>query len=1026
MVKLRAIEKSEIANESYKSKGYQITQANGPSRRKFYCPVTRWKLSQVCVQHNLVLSVSDIEEQCAKAYDSMYVLDDTSAVLMPFYVVDRPANRADLSVLDEVVPEEEAEELEEDNDSDDTPEEDTPPPEPVKKDHKVVVWDARREHYRFFTDAVNLLKFKDGSHPNILYPDDQDVNPKYIYFDMKKTDMVEMAEKFYGYILNHRKIKSVFIPDISLARLMFPDMGVAKSLKDAAYVVYDANISLDREVRVMILPSPIQLNKLEEKGWEFCQEILEIARNKKSTPPINVTVLTSLDQVKEVLGKLAAANTPRIAVDTETTGLNPVFYNQAIISCAFSDGINAWSFLVNHPKRKDFDGSDMLRYLLDFEGIPVQVYQNAKYDMKWFMHLFKAVPKAKIRDTMLIDHWLHENYGSLSKKIKVSILGMDAQIPRYLYMNSHKDMLAKYLEIAPTRNPNKPKKAKDMDITDDLLPLIEEHNKDMHERFSGAYAEIPLDVLLLYNGKDTWMTCNIYDKMLKLIYEETGTYVLPRVIQEIHEKQIHALAEMELLGAPINYEYLVEMVEKATAIAKERSKKLLTCIDRDVWEKRPRTVSGEEKRVEMNLESQAQLLYYLGVKYGIKKSAFWDEDKGRVIADEDSLLAVCDKMIPWMKDYVVFKKALKARNTYIIPFVTNSYKGRLYFNLNITGTATGRLSSDRPNLQNLPVSFMGKSKTDRIDIKPIIEAPDGQLTWNMDFKNLEMKVLTVYCKDPALVKAISDGLDLHCYTASLVNEGVSYAEIIAAQKKADNKERKEPFTDREHELLDMRQAAKRVIFGVVYGIGSKGLYSKIPLPESMTKEQKLNRAQELLDNLKTKAYPELLNTFDKTDKTILARGYVETIFGRRRRFHFSLAKVISDIFFKADLVVLKTHSKADSLTRFPAKAIRDVVPNKRAFRQGLNFLVQSSGSDYTQLFIAECRRLMEGKFNTQLLFTVHDSCTGVIDDTPEAKEFLDKTLREAGLNYIRTIAPDYLPVDIGYSYETSKKYCEKH
>jgi len=324
------------------------------------------------------------------------------------------------------------------------------------------------------------------------------------------------------------------------------------------------------------------------------------------------------------------------------------------------------------------------------------------------------------------------------------------------------------------------------------------------------------------------------------------------------------------------------------------------------------------------------------------------------------------------------------------------------------------------------VSFMGKSKMDRIDIKQIIEAPEGDLMWGMDFKALEMKVLTVYCKDPTLIKGIKEGLDLHCYTASLVNKGTTYEEILNAHKRSEMKGEKDPLTDREHELLDMRQAAKRVIFGVVYGIGAKGLYSKIPLPQTLSRYQKMDRAQLLLDNLKNKAYPELLNTFALTDKTILARGYVETIFGRRRRFHFSLAKVISDIFFKADLVALKKHSNVDRLYRFPAEAIRDIVPSKRAFRQGLNFLVQSSGSDYTQLFINKFRELTKGKFGTTLLFTVHDSCVGTFNDVPGSREFIDEALKEAGLYYIRTIDPESLPVDIGYSYEITKKYCENH
>ena len=178
----------------------------------------------------------------------------------------------------------------------------------------------------------------------------------------------------------------------------------------------------------------------------------------------------------------------------------------------------------------------------------------------------------------------------------------------------------------------------------------------------------------------------------------------------------------------------------------------------------------------------------------------------------------------------------KIITTYLDPFLSKAKDGRIHPRWNATGTITGRFSSSEPNFQNIP-------KDDRIR-RCIV--PDQEFI-DMDFSQIELRVMAHVSKEQSMIDAFIAGEDLHALTAS----------AIYGKPEVDDKE---------------RAIGKRINFGVIYGIGRKKLSKQAEISEK--------ESQAYLDRY-WKVYPNIKKYFDSTIKSAQRRGYVETLFGRR-------------------------------------------------------------------------------------------------------------------------------------------------
>jgi DNA polymerase-1 len=247
---------------------------------------------------------------------------------------------------------------------------------------------------------------------------------------------------------------------------------------------------------------------------------------------------------------------------------------------------------------------------------------------------------------------------------------------------------------------------------------------------------------------------------------------------------------------------------------------------------------------EFNINSPKQLSVVLFDEMGIKpkkktKSGF----STGMEAIED--LADMHEIIPLIIEY---RQNTKLKSTYITGLQSqiNRETGRVHSSFNQTVTATGRISSTEPNLQNIPV----RSPLGRLIRKAFLPADDNHILLDADYSQIELRVLAHMSGDLAMIDAFTSGKDIHAATAAKVN-GVDISEVTS----------------------EMRSRAKAVNFGIVYGMSDFGLAKDLGISVAEAKRyieayfREYSSAKEFIDNLITVAHE---------------CGYASTLMGRRR------------------------------------------------------------------------------------------------------------------------------------------------
>ncbi|MBQ9193778.1 MAG: DNA polymerase I [Bacteroidales bacterium] len=225
-----------------------------------------------------------------------------------------------------------------------------------------------------------------------------------------------------------------------------------------------------------------------------------------------------------------------------------------------------------------------------------------------------------------------------------------------------------------------------------------------------------------------------------------------------------------------------------------------------------------------------------------KKSA-----RGQYSTDEATLLAIADRH-PVVNEILEFRAVKKLLSTYIEPFPTyvSPVDGRVHTTFNQALTATGRLSSSNPNLQNIPIRTE-RGKEIRKAFIP--GTPEGVIV-SADYSQIELRIMAHLSQDEHLVRAFREGVDVHAATAARIFH-IPVEEVSREQ----------------------RGRAKTANFGIMYGISSFGLAQRLHLGRK--------EAKELIDGYFT-SFPAIRSFIDDSIAFARENGYVETLFGRRR------------------------------------------------------------------------------------------------------------------------------------------------
>ena len=306
---------------------------------------------------------------------------------------------------------------------------------------------------------------------------------------------------------------------------------------------------------------------------------------------------------------------------------------------------------------------------------------------------------------------------------------------------------------------------------------------------------------------------------------------LPDFYESMEEPLAKVLARMERDGVKVD---LGQIKVFADGLRKELTER----------EIRIREMVGEPS---LNISSPRQVGDILFEKLKLDPKAKKSGKAGQYSTDEATLLAIADRH-PVVEEILEFRAVKKLLSTYIEPFPSyiSPRDGRVHTTFNQALTATGRLSSSNPNLQNIPVRTE-RGKEIRKAFIP--GTPDGIIV-SADYSQIELRIMAHLSQDAHLVQAFREGVDVHAATAAKIF-GIPVSEVTREQ----------------------RGMAKTANFGIMYGISSFGLAQRLHLSRSAAKE--------LIDGYFA-SFPAIRSFIDGSIAFARENGYVETLFGRRR------------------------------------------------------------------------------------------------------------------------------------------------
>ncbi|MDB6195061.1 DNA polymerase I [Vibrio parahaemolyticus] len=491
---------------------------------------------------------------------------------------------------------------------------------------------------------------------------------------------------------------------------------------------------------------------------------------------------TILDEVSfnAWLEKLKAAEL--FAFDTETDSLDYMVANLVGLSFAIDEGIAAYVPVAH-----------------DYLDAPEQL------DRDWVLEQLKPIleddAQAKVGQNLKYDASVLARYGIEMKGIKY-----DTMLASYVYnsVGGKHDM-------------------------DSLALRFLQHSCISFEQIAGkgknqlTFNQIELEQASPYAAEDADVTLRLHNRLFANIEQDEK---LKSVYEEIEMPLVPVLSRIERTGVLIDDMKLSAQSVEIAARLEELEQK-----------------AYEIAEQEFNMNSPKQLQAILFEKMGlpvVKKTPSGTPSTNEEVLQELALDYPLPKLI------LEYRGLAKLKSTYTdkLPKMINPSTGRVHTSYHQAVTATGRLSSTDPNLQNIPI----RNEEGR-RIRQAFVAPAGYKVLAVDYSQIELRIMAHLSGDQALLDAFRDGKDIHAATAAEIM-GVSIDQVSSEQ----------------------RRRAKAVNFGLIYGMSAFGLAKQLGIPRG--------EAQAYMDKY-FERYPGVMQYMEDTRSAAADKGYVETIFGRR-------------------------------------------------------------------------------------------------------------------------------------------------
>ncbi len=591
-------------------------------------------------------------------------------------------------------------------------------------------------------------------------------------------------------------------------------------------------------------------------------DLFENAFANVATTPHKYTTIFTADELRKVVAEIAEQ--PQFCFDLETTGFD-MFGDRIVgLSLAVREH-EAWYVPFGHNAyvrtRNDIEA--------EYASILRPIFENEKIakvgqNMKFDILFLRALGisvKGAKWDTMLMHYLLDAE----------SRHGMDALAERYI----------NYSPISIESLIGKGAKQLTMDM-------------------------VGVERVAEYASEDADITLQLYNILRPMLEQEPS---LLKLYHNIEEPMIDVLADMEWEGVSINSAALRDY--SATLSQK------LSAIESEIRER-----SGES---ELNINSSRQLGELLFAKMRITAKPKMTKTK-QFCTDEEYLQSFAGehKVVDLILEYRGVKKLL---STYVdsLPQLVNPVTGHIHTSYNQAVTATGRLSSANPNLQNIPV----REEVGRPIREAFVPSDDRHELLSADYSQVELRLMAHLSGDENLCEAFREGKDIHAATAARMFKK-SIEEVTSEE----------------------RRRAKTANFGIIYGISAFGLSQRLRIPRS--------EAKQLIEGY-FESYPKVKEYMDNVIATARDRGYVETLFGRRR--------------YLADI---------DS---------RNANARSLAERNAINAPIQGTAADIMKLaMVGVARRFKAEGIRSRITMQVHDEI--VVDLLRSEREQVERIVRE--------------------------------
>ena len=444
------------------------------------------------------------------------------------------------------------------------------------------------------------------------------------------------------------------------------------------------------------------------------------------------------------------------------------------------------------------------------------------------------------------------------------------------------------------------------ETTHNLTDLCERYNigiiaksyKDLAIPKGQTIANLDIDITAEYCGIDAYTTYCLAFK----IKEDLNQFPdLQKLLVEVEQPLERVLADMEITGIALDVKYLQEFSQQ---------------LDTDLQNTEQQVYQIAEE--EFNLSSPKQLSEILFEKLNLNRKKSRKTKTG--YSTNQAVLEKLKGDHPIIDRILEYRTLSKLKSTYVdaIPNLVRKDTQRDHTNFNQATTATGRLSSSNPNLQNIPI----RTEFSRQIRKAFLPKKDWLLV-AADYSQIELRILAHLSQEPVLVDAYRNSQDVHSVTAQLLFE-------------------KEQITSEE------RRLGKIINFGVIYGMGAQRFSRESGFSKDIGKE--------FIDKYHQR-YSKVFDYLESVKKQAISQGFVTTILGRRRYFNFI----------------------SDSLKQLRGEPIADIdldeisysYQDAQLLRAAANSTIQGSSADIIKIAMVKIHQILQN-YQAKLLLQVHD------------------------------------------------------